>query len=274
MKGYGGSHGGVVTDNKDPMKLGRIKANVGILGSDIETEWAFPATALASPGSGVFWPPAIGAAVQIEFVMEDPEVPLYGGGYWAAPDGVAETPEEFQRDEPTNRGFKTPGGHLLEFDDFEDTQGMRFTTIDGFKIFLDDKNKKIVIETPGGQSIVLDDDSKQMLFTVVDDLMFSVAKNVDYNVGEKWTVMVTQDAKIEATGKIDLESVGKATLKGTAGTDVGDSASITNVNGMLVNLGGGGVPIALVGSLVLGNDILGLPVIASVVIGSTKVTSA
>lgn len=132
-------YGGVVFDNKDPMKLGRVKLKIGVLGKAFSTEWAWPVSPMSGVASGFFCPPAVEATVFCMFLEGDSEHPVYIGGVWSAPGGVSEVPEEFQRAEPTNRGFKTPGGHLLEFDDEIQSMGVRFGTIGGHTLIFDDR---------------------------------------------------------------------------------------------------------------------------------------
>ena len=78
---------------------------------------------------------------------------------------------------------------------------------------------------------------------------------------------------LQATGDVSIKSDAKASLEGTSGTDVGSAASETNINGQIVNLAGGGLPVARVGDQVIGVGNLGAPVISSIVQGSPLVTS-
>lgn len=154
---YNGIYPGTVDTNEDPEFLGRIKIKVGVLGDEYVTEWAFPASMVGGSGSGLYMPPDVDASVQVMFLDGDPEVPVYFGGFWSAPDGVSEVPEEFQREIPTNRGYKSPGGHIWEVDDAEDTQGIRWTSIGGIQVGMDDSLTKFFIRTPGGHIMTLDD---------------------------------------------------------------------------------------------------------------------
>lgn len=93
-----GLYEGPVVDNKDPLKLGRVKVNVP--GIAEPTGWARP---LGWPGAGgkkrgAWSPPPIGAEVGVMFKMGDPDHPRYLPGFpgeGEAPDEVDEaTPEE------------------------------------------------------------------------------------------------------------------------------------------------------------------------------------
>lgn len=85
-------------------------------------------------------------------------------------------------------------------------------------------------------------------------------------------------ANIEATGdltmkgaKADVQASGEASFKGTGGTKVGSGGSATEVQGSVVNLAGGGLPVARVGSQSIGVGNLGMPIITNIIDGSSKV---
>lgn len=71
----------------------------------------------------------------------------------------------------------------------------------------------------------------------------------------------------------DVTASGAVNIKGDGGANVGSGSAPTNVDGQIVNLAGGGSPVALVGSLCVGTGNLGSPVISTVLQGSPKVTS-
>ena len=79
--------------------------------------------------------------------------------------------------------------------------------------------------------------------------------------------------EINSTGASKVVSQAKAEFIGTAGTDVGSPSSITNVNGAMINLGGGGAPIARLGDMVISIGNLGYPSVGTITSGSPKVTS-
>jgi uncharacterized protein involved in type VI secretion and phage assembly len=84
-----GKFRGVVTDNQDPERLGRLRAVVpDVLGSTPST-WAMPCVPLAGPGMGVWGVPPVGAGVWVEFEQGDPDYPIWVGGWWGS---AAEVP--------------------------------------------------------------------------------------------------------------------------------------------------------------------------------------
>ena len=112
---------GVVLDNVDPDKLGRIKARVfGIFTAAISTAklpWAVPAQPLfagAGTGFGHFAVPEIGSQVFVFFEGGD----VYQPVFWAeAPTGVHGLPTERTTNYPNRRVIKTKAGLGIYIDD-------------------------------------------------------------------------------------------------------------------------------------------------------------
>lgn len=112
---------GVVLDNNDPDKRGRIKVRVfGIFTADILTTnlpWAAPAQSIfsgAGSGFGHFAVPEVNSQVFVFFEGGD----LYQPVYWAeAPNGVHGLPSERTINYPNRRIIKTKAGLGVYIDD-------------------------------------------------------------------------------------------------------------------------------------------------------------
>ena len=84
-----GKYRGNVTNNVDPLQIGRIQAMVPDVAGYIPSSWAMPCVPVAGVNMGMFTVPPFDAGVWIEFERGDPDYPIWVGGYWGS---AAETP--------------------------------------------------------------------------------------------------------------------------------------------------------------------------------------
>ena len=93
---YTGIYEGVVTQNEDPKKLGRVKARIPGIADDPESVWMLP---VGNPGAGVaqrgfFDVPTIGSEVYAFFLGGDPDKARFMTGHWGLPNGESEVPTQ------------------------------------------------------------------------------------------------------------------------------------------------------------------------------------
>jgi len=73
---------GVVTNNKDPENLGRVKVKFPWLQESDESYWARIATLMAGPDRGTFFLPEVGDHVLVAFEHGDINYPFVLGALW------------------------------------------------------------------------------------------------------------------------------------------------------------------------------------------------
>ena len=73
---------GVVTNNKDPDKLGRVKVRFPWLSDTDESWWARVASPMAGKDRGVFFLPEVDDEVLVAFEHGDPRFPYVIGALW------------------------------------------------------------------------------------------------------------------------------------------------------------------------------------------------
>jgi len=131
-----GKFRGVVTDNRDPLMLGRVKARVqDVLGKN-DTGWALPSLPYAGKGVGLFLVPPEGASVWIEFEHGDPDYPIWTGCFWSqgelpANPAVAEM-----------KVLKTDAG-TITINDLPGAGGITIETTAGMKIVINAQGMEI-----------------------------------------------------------------------------------------------------------------------------------
>jgi uncharacterized protein involved in type VI secretion and phage assembly len=134
MTPFYGKYRGVVTDNRDPMQIGRIRARVPDVTGGDETGWAMPCFPAAGQGMGVFSLPKNGAGVWIEFEHGNPDYPIWSGAWYG---NLSELPPALLIPPLMQDGkiiLKTAGGTSILLDDTPGTGGIILETATGQKI--------------------------------------------------------------------------------------------------------------------------------------------
>ena len=125
-----GKYRGKVTDNKDPVMQGRIRAQVPAVYGDKETGWALPCAPYGGSGVGIFFIPPVGANVWIEFEEGNPDYPIWSGCFW----GVGEAPKIPAL--PDFKVIKTDFANIT-INDLPGAGGITIETTTGLKIVMD-----------------------------------------------------------------------------------------------------------------------------------------
>lgn len=128
-----GKYRGTVTDNQDPLMIGRVKARVPDVMGDQESGWAMPCAPFGGSGVGFFAIPATGAGVWIEFEHGDPDYPIWSGCWWGS---VAEMPPLLLAPPYKKVMIKTEGGTTVILDDTPGIGGITLETAGGQKIVM------------------------------------------------------------------------------------------------------------------------------------------
>ena len=81
MKQFFGKYRGKVSNNEDPLRLGRVEVVVpAVLGN--VPRWALPCVPYAGPDRGLVALPNTEANVWVEFEAGDPDYPIWAGCFW------------------------------------------------------------------------------------------------------------------------------------------------------------------------------------------------
>jgi uncharacterized protein involved in type VI secretion and phage assembly len=149
---YLGKYRGTVVNNLDPMRMGRIQAQVPDVLGDIPCTWAMPCLPLAGPQLGVSVVPPVGAGVWLEFEQGDVSFPIWVGCWYGS---SAEVPALAQTGPPgqPNVVVQTQGQQAVVLSDLPGNAGITLKAATGASIVINDSG--ILISNGKGATISL-----------------------------------------------------------------------------------------------------------------------
>ena len=138
---------GIVTDNRDPRGLGRVRVSVPELDA-AALGWAPVAVPMAGDRRGTYLLPEVGDAVLVAFEGGDARRPYVVGALWTE---TARPPEEGGAD---RRVIRSRSGHLLRFDDTPGAERIELVAGSGrASVAIDSAGRSIVVESAGDVTI-------------------------------------------------------------------------------------------------------------------------
>ena len=167
---------GIVVDNFDPERKGRVKVRIPqIYGVDTKTQyfvpsssipWAVCAISPAGNDSGTFLPPNIGDTVFVTFEGGDPSHPMYFGGIYTVrrEDTEGET-KGVSSAKVYNNKIAPVIVNDLPLEVTSGTERVLYKSLKGAIIYIDDKdgNECVKITDQAGQSIIMENLSTEAL---------------------------------------------------------------------------------------------------------------
>ncbi|MCM0593896.1 MAG: phage baseplate assembly protein V [Gloeotrichia echinulata DEX184] len=101
---------GIVTNNQDPEKFGRVKVKFPWLSDDDESYWARIATPMAGKQMGIYFLPEVNDEVLVIFEQGDVRFPYIIGSLWNGKDIPPLTNEDGKNNV---RLIKSRSGHVI-----------------------------------------------------------------------------------------------------------------------------------------------------------------
>lgn len=261
---------GIVTNNDDPDKLGRVKVKFPTLTEAHESNWARVVGVGAGASRGFDCLPEVNDEVLVAFEHGDIHRPYVIGGVWNGTDAPPTVVTDSVVDGKVRlRTFKTRVGHQLQFveeDKGDVKKGVYLNTIDGHNLRLDDSTKFAELETTGGHKFRADDDSKVISLTSTGDITvltgtsgstkdltinaanmtLTATTNITLKVGTNKIVISTSGIVVEGT---QVQIKGTASAKMEAPSINVEGSAMNTIKGGLVNVEASGIAIVK-GSLV------------------------
>lgn len=193
----------VVTDNKDPSKLGRVKVKIPVLSGNDSTFWAPCVAQGAGKNRGWFFIPEIDDEVLVMFEHGDMQRPVIVSALWNG------------KDKPPD---KNPGGNPRRM--IKSRQGSKIT-------FDDDKNQVVIEDGTGKGKITLDADNNKIIIEAIDGDVCFQSPQGDMKI-------VAKSMELTAQQNLEIHS-GAAMQLGTGSSCTIDGGSSTNHSGAMAN---------------------------------------
>jgi uncharacterized protein involved in type VI secretion and phage assembly len=184
---------GVVTNNQDPEKMGRVKVKFPWLSDSDESDWARVAAPMAGKDRGAFFLPEVEDEVLVAFHHGDMRFPYVLGALWNGKD----TPPADNGDGKNNlRIIKSRSGHVVKLNDEDGKETIEII----------DKSQK--------NSIVIDTSKNTITITTDKDITLSASKGTITLDAQNVQIKSSADTKIQASGNLNAEGSGTTTIKG------------------------------------------------------------
>lgn len=184
---------GIVTNNKDPDGLGRIKVKIPRLSGEDESNWARVATFMAGQERGAFFLPEVDDEVLVAFEYGDINMPYIIGSLW---NGVDKPPEDNSDGENNLRVIKSRSGHIIKLDDKEGEEKIEIIDKTGNNLIsLDTKDNKITVSS-----------DKDIELSAKNGKIIIDAKDIE--------IKSSAATKVEVGSEMDLKASGNMNIKG------------------------------------------------------------
>ncbi len=204
---------GLVTNNKDPEELGRVKVKFPTLSDQDESHWARVVALGAGNNRGMDWFPEINDEVLVGFEHGDIHRPFIMGNVWNGKDKSPETVgSKIKGSEVQLRTLKTRVGHMIQFAEDKGASpdsGIHLKTRDGHECYINDSKNCIELKTKGGHTITLDDAGKKI--TMKSTLGHTIEMS---DTGASVKIKSQGSVSIEAMTTMELKANGPLTVKG------------------------------------------------------------
>ncbi|MDD9266888.1 phage baseplate assembly protein V [Paenibacillus sp. GCM10023248] len=220
----GGVMVGVVSNNNDPDKLGRVKLKLPLQETETETDWVRIATMMGGKDMGSLFIPEVNDEVLVAFHLGELRQPFVIGMLWN-PKNKPPAPA----DKNDLRMIKSRSGHELSFNDKSGDESITIKTKKGQIIELKDKDDSISIADQSGNNKIMIKGGSANEISIVSQTS-KITLNAKGDIG----IESTKEIKIKST-MINIEASANMALKAGAMLDI-KSDGMINIKGSMVKI--------------------------------------
>jgi uncharacterized protein involved in type VI secretion and phage assembly len=185
---------GIVTNNQDPDKMGRVKVRFPWLSESDESWWARVAAPMAGKGRGAYFLPEVNDEVLVAFDRGDVRFPYVLGALWNGDDAP---PADNADGKNSVRVIHSRSGHVIRLDDSDGAE------------------KVEVIDKTGKNRVVIDSATNALTVRADGDVTIESANGKIALKGASVEIRATaQGVTVEAAGNMDLKAGPQLNVKG------------------------------------------------------------
>ncbi|TMV51555.1 hypothetical protein FE783_07215 [Paenibacillus mesophilus] len=211
---------GVVTNNNDPDKLGRVKLHLPLHDEKAETDWVRIATMMAGKEMGSLFIPEVGDEVLVAFHLGQIRYPIVIGMLW----NKKNTPPP-PADKNDERKIISRSGNQIMFTDKSGEETITVKTKKGQTVVLGDKddsltiadqsgNNKILIKGGSANEISITSSSTKITLDAKGSVAIESAKEIKIK-STQVNIEASATMAIKAGASLDLKSDGMINIKGS-----------------------------------------------------------
>jgi phage protein D/phage baseplate assembly protein gpV len=225
---------GVVTNNNDPEKIGRVKVKFPTLGDNVESNWARLALPGGGSARGFDVRPEVNDEVIVAFDRGDLRMPIVLGGVWSAKNKPPlDAAKAVKGGKVQQRSFTTRLGHQILLNDGDSPK-------DHFiELALSDKKTSVHIGEDGikvvasqGKPVSITNGQATITLTDKGDITMK-GTNITIEAQAKVTI---KGAQIEAKGSAAMKLEAGATLEAKGAIVKVEASGIASVKGAMLKL--------------------------------------
>lgn len=186
---------GIVTNNRDPDGMHRVKVRFPWLSKDDESNWARVATPMAGHDRGAYFLPEVDDEVLVAFEHGSVEHPCVIGSLW---NGKDKPPESNDGGTNDMRSIKSRSGHVIRLGDRSGSESIEIIDKTGNnRIVIASTGNKITIEAQGDIAITSSTGKLTMSAVGVE-----IKSQTDIKIQAATTVDVSANAQVSIQGAL------------------------------------------------------------------------
>lgn len=185
---------GVVTNNQDPDKLGRVKLKLPWLSDQDESHWARVLTPMAGKERGFYCLPEVEDEVLVAFEHGLVEFPYVLGSLWNGKDLPPATNDDGKNNQ---RVLKSRSGHTIRLDDTESGEKIE------------------IIDASGANSIVISTADNTITISADADIQITSSSGKLLLSGNGVEITSQAGVKVEAAQTMELKSSAQLNIQGS-----------------------------------------------------------